>query len=91
MTGDGAEHVIYAFYPDFPDPGVRERLDALRPAVEDACASSAVPCHFVDLRPTFVGRSTEYTDLSGMIPNALGSEATARAIWSVLQRECIAQ
>lgn len=91
MAEDGVEHVVYAFYPDPLDAAVRERMDALRPLIEEACRSSPVPCHWLDLRPTFEGRYGEYVTSDGLNPTALGSEATAGAIWSVMREHCIAQ
>jgi len=54
------------------------------------CAASAVPCHWVDLRPTLAA-SPDYLSADGLIPTARGSEASAGAIWATMQRECIAQ
>jgi hypothetical protein len=90
MASDGVAHVLYAFYPDFADTALRDELDALRPLVEDVCGASDVPCHFVDLRPAFL-EHPEYIDASGVLPTAAGAQAAAHAIWSVMQRECIAQ
>lgn len=90
MADDEVTHVVYAFYPDYEDVGLRDKLDALRPLVQSSCATSAAPCHFLDLRPTFSGHS-DYVDSSGVLPTAAGAEATAQAIWSLMQRECIAQ
>jgi hypothetical protein len=91
MAADGVSEVIYAFYPDAVDAGMRERLDALRVLIEPVCASSPVPCHWVDLRPTLSGAPGEYLSADGLIPTAAGSEASAGAIWATMQRECIAQ
>jgi hypothetical protein len=91
MESERVEQVLYAFYPDYQNTALREKLDALRPLVTDACAVSQVPCTFVDLRPTFEGRIAEYTDAGGLFPSALGAEATAQTIWSAMQEQCIAQ
>lgn len=91
MAGDGVQDVVYLFYPDYDDAGIRDEVDALRPLIEATCAESAAPCHFVDLRPAFSGHVTEYTDASGVLPSALGAEAAAQAIWSAMQDSCIAQ
>ncbi len=90
MASDGVGRVVYVFYPDYEDPTLRETLDALRPLVESACAESATPCDLVDLRPVFEGRLSEYTDAGRILPNALGAEATANAIWSRLNADCAA-
>jgi hypothetical protein len=91
MADDGVEHVVYAFYPDPVDAGLREKMDALRPLIELACETSSVPCHWLDLRPTFAGRYEDYIQPDGMNPTAAGSEATAGAIWATLRASCIAQ
>lgn len=91
MSDDEVTSVVYVFYPDYEDDATREKVDALRPLIEDTCAQIPVPCHFLDLRPTFADHLAEYTDASGILPSDLGAEASARAIWSVMQDECIAQ
>ncbi len=90
MAADGVSDVVYAFYPDPTDPEMLERMDALRRLIEPVCAASPVPCHWVDLRAT-LGASPDYMSADGLIPTALGSEASAGAIWSTMQEECIAQ
>ncbi|HEY3499571.1 MAG TPA: hypothetical protein VGK73_33000 [Polyangiaceae bacterium] len=91
MASDGVAHVIYAFYPDPVDAGVREKMDALRPEVEAACGRSPVPCHFLDLRPVFEGRYADYIAADGLNPTAAGSLAAASAIWATMQEHCVAQ
>jgi hypothetical protein len=91
MATDGVEHVVYTFYPDPPDPALKAAVDALRPLLASACAASPVPCHWLDLRSTFAGRESSYLDPAGTSPTDLGAEASANAIWSVMQLECIAQ
>lgn len=91
MAADGVQHVVYAFYPDPVDSALREEVDVLRPLIQAACESSPLPCHWLDLRPTFDGRYDELVQADGMNPTAAGAEATARAIWAVMQRQCIAQ
>jgi hypothetical protein len=90
MAADGVAHVVYAFYPDPVDPAMLERMDALRTMIEPACAGSAVPCHWVDLRESLVG-GVEHLSAEGLIPTAVGSEVSATAIWGTMQRECVAQ
>jgi len=91
MGDRGVAHVIYVFYPNPIETPVRERVDALRPLIQEACATSAVPCRFIDLRPVFEGRYPEYILMDGLNPTAAGSQATARAIWETMQEYCIAQ
>jgi hypothetical protein len=90
MATDGVEAVIYFFYPDPEDPSLRARFDVLRPLMEATCDASPVGCHFLDLRPTFEGHG-DFLLAGGIIPTAAGSTATAAAIWSLMQRRCIAQ
>lgn len=91
MADDGVADVVYVFYPNPQREDVRERMDALRPLIEDACETSPVPCHFLDLRPVFEGRYDEFVQADGLNPTAAGSQATADAIWAILQEFCIAQ
>jgi len=91
LQSDGVSDVVYVFYPDPQDVAVLERMNALRPLVQEICVSSELPCHFVDLRPVFEGRYAEYIHIDGLNPTAAGSEATAGAIWSVMQEHCVAQ
>jgi hypothetical protein len=91
MAADGVSDVLYAFYKDNLDVSLREKIDALRPLIQAACENSPVPCHWLDLRPTFAGHYDEYVLPDGMNPTDAGSRATAEAIWATMQRECIAQ
>ncbi len=91
MATDGVEQVVYVFYPDPVDEGIRAKMDVLRPLIQATCEGSAVPCVWIDLRPTFDGRYGEYILADGMNPTDAGSSATAAAIWAVLQQNCIAQ
>jgi hypothetical protein len=80
MAQDAIEHVIWFFYPDPSDAELRAKVDVLRPLLQDACESSAAPCHWLDLQPTFAEHESEYL-----------FTATAAAIWSTMQAYCIAQ
>jgi hypothetical protein len=91
MADDGVERVVYAFYPDPLDPTLRDKIDALRPLLRDACAASPVACTFVDLRPAFEGHYDAYIMSDGINPNADGAQAAAQAIWSSMKASCIAQ
>jgi len=88
---DGVQHVIYAFYPDPVDSTMRARVDAFRPLAESACASSPVPCAWLDLRPVFAGHYGEYIQSDGLDPTAAGSQASATAIAALMRDQCIAQ
>jgi hypothetical protein len=91
MSDDAVSDVVYVFYPNPPDEALRERVGALRPLVQAACEGSSVNCHWLDLRPIFEGNYDEYLPMGGLYPTDEGAEATARGIWSLMQRECIAQ
>lgn len=91
MAADGVEHVVYGFYPNPVDASTRAKVDALRPSIQAACEASALPCHWLDLRPVFEGRYDEYVLPDGMNPTPAGSQATAAAVWDVFARNCIAQ
>jgi hypothetical protein len=91
MAEDGVIDVVYAFYPDALDAPTREKLDAMRPLIRVACDEAATRCHWLDLRETFEGRYDDYIGADGYNPTTAGSEAAATAIWTLMQRNCIAQ
>jgi len=91
MAQDGVQHVVYFFYPDPVDVALQAKMDVLRPLVQGACASSPVSCHWLDLRPTFAGHYADYVLADGRNPTDAGSAATAAAIWTTMQQNCIAQ
>jgi lysophospholipase L1-like esterase len=93
MGSDGVETVVYFFYPENQKNAVqKEKIDVLRSLLQEVCASSVSPkCYEVDLRPVFEGHFTEYVMSDGIHPTAAGSQASAEAIWSVMQANCIAQ
>lgn len=88
VAGDGTvEHIIYMLNPELPSiPGVA----ALRPGLTAACASSEVPCYFLDLQPLWAGRP-EYTARDGIQASEVGGEVIADQIWAIMQDNCIAQ
>ncbi len=53
VASDGTvEHIVYFLVPELATiPGV----GAMRPRLQQACAESSVPCHFIDLQPYWVG------------------------------------
>jgi len=88
MADGGVESVVYWFYPDFlADAGLRARIDVLRPMIQGACAASPVPCHFVDLRPSFPGR-TDYFGSDGIVLSPEGAAVAAAAVWGEIERGC---
>ncbi|MES1175611.1 MAG: SGNH/GDSL hydrolase family protein [Myxococcales bacterium] len=91
MAADHVQHVVYVFYPDPGDANVRARVDALRPLIQSACESAALPCHWLDLRAVFAGHYAEYIQADQLNPTDAGSQASAQAIWDVMTQSCIAQ
>lgn len=91
IADQGVEGVVYVSYPDPEPEAVRARLDVLRPMLEQVCSGSPVPCHFLDLRPIFADNHDEYIADDGLNPTAAGSQATAEAIWTLMEQNCIAQ
>lgn len=91
MADDGVLQIVFLGYPDPVPEAPRAKMDALRPLLESACAESEVPCHWLDLRPVFEGHYDEYIEGDGLNPTAAGAEATAHALWELMERECIAQ
>ncbi len=84
-AGGSVEHVIYFLCPDLPGiPGVA----TLRPLLQQACADSDVPCHFLDLDRLW---RPEYTAATGYQANEAGAIVIADALWELMQDNCIAQ
>lgn len=84
LAEDDVREVVYVFYPNTVDEGLRSKVDVLRPLIENACQESAVTCHWLDLRPIFEGRLDELIEDDDLNPTAAGSQATAAAIVSAL-------
>ena len=91
MAAGGVTDVVYVFYPDPVDSTLADKIAALRPLARTACAQSAVPCHWLDLRTVFADHSADYLSADGMNPSSAGSQATAAAIEQLLVTACIAQ
>jgi hypothetical protein len=92
MAAGGVEHVVFFFYPDYVgDARIKATVDVLRPLVEERCANAPLPCHWLDLRPTFDGNYGEYILPDGRNPTTAGSLASAEAIWGLMQQHCVAQ
>src|SRR5690606_41037765 len=74
MAQDGAEKVVYYFYPDpvgnFASGGLRTCLDELRPKMKAVCDALTSPkCYWLDLRETsWRGNESAYTS-DGIHPN----------------------
>lgn len=85
---EGVTRVLFVFYPDPLVPAVRERVDVLRPLVEEVCGASDL-CHFIDLRPVFEGRYDVYIQEDGLNPTEAGSRAVAEAVGEALDELCV--
>jgi hypothetical protein len=88
VANDGTvEQIIYFLVPQLPStPGVA----AVQPQMQAACAQSTVPCYFLDLNPIWQGHP-EYTASNGVLASDAGGEAIGDAIWSIMQKNCVAQ
>lgn len=88
VASDGTvEHIVYFLMPELPTiPGVA----TMRPLLKHACAESAVPCHFLDLQPLWLGHP-EYTAPDGVQSSEAGARVIADSIWAIMQDNCIAQ
>ena len=89
MAEDGVEDVLFVYYPDPTDAGLREKVDTLRPLLQAACADHPTRCHWVDLRRAFEGHPDYLVD--GINPSPAGSRASAAEIWSAMRHSCAAQ
>ncbi|MGD0838660.1 MAG: hypothetical protein ABSB49_18645 [Polyangia bacterium] len=86
VASDGTvQHIVYFLYPELQTiPGVA----ALRPGVQQACKDSLTPCDFLDLQPLW---APEYTAADGIDASDAGASLIANQIWTIMQRNCIAQ
>ncbi len=91
MADNGVTNVVYVFYPDPQDDGIREIIDVLRPLLQAVCETSSAACHWVDLRPRFEGNYDEFVTEGGLNPTEQGAQAAAEEIWALMQTQCIAQ
>jgi hypothetical protein len=91
VRNDGTvQHIIYFLTPELPGiPGVA----ALRPLLQQTCAQSTVPCHFLDLQNDLQPPwAPEYASGEPIpVPTDAGGRAIAEAIWKIMQQACIAQ
>jgi len=87
---DGVEHVVYFFYGDPVDnPTLKDGIDLMRPLLQNACGRSAVPCHWLDLRPLFAGHP-EYVGTDGLVFTDAGATVAAAATFAFMQKQCLA-
>jgi lysophospholipase L1-like esterase len=88
MGNDGVIKVVYFFYPEpqYDLGGLKAKLDVLRPLIQNVVNSSNNPiCYWLDLRPVFEGHYGEYITSDGIHPTSAGCQATANAIWDIIQ------
>jgi len=89
MADDGVVHVVYFFYPDpIGNDAVKERLDVLRPVIENVCGQVPIACHWIDLRPIFAGHS-DYLASDGLVFSDAGAAVCAQSAWQRLQQRCV--
>lgn len=87
---DGVEHVVYFFYADaVGNPALNDGLQLLRPLLQNVCGRSAVACHWLDLRPVFMGHP-EYVGSDGLVFTDAGASAAAAATFALMQQQCVA-
>jgi hypothetical protein len=87
---DGVEQLVHFFYGDPVDnPSLKDGIDLLRPLLRNACGRSPVPCHWLDLRPTFA-EHPEYVGADGFVFSDAGAAAAAQSTFELLQARCIA-
>lgn len=90
MLDDGVEHLVYFFYPDvLSNAGLKEGIDELRPVIQNACGRSALPCHFLDLRPIFAGHNDYLTGADGLVFSDTGARVAAFAVWDLVEARCL--
>jgi hypothetical protein len=88
VARDGTvEHIVYFLYPEL---STIAGVAALRPGMQEACAASTVPCHFLDLQPLWAGLP-EHTGSDNIHPSTTGGTVIAEAIWAIMQENCVAQ
>lgn len=89
----GVSQVIYAFYSDPSDDAdnasLEASLDVMRPFIENACGRAAIPCHFLDLRPSFAGHP-EYLGPDGIVWSSAGATVSAADVLGVVVDRCAA-
>jgi len=92
-AADGVAQVIYAFYSDPSDDptnaSLKASLDVMRPFIQNACGRAAIPCHFLDLRPSFTDHP-DYLGPDGIVWSDAGAVASAGDILGVLVDRCAA-
>lgn len=90
MEKNGLVKLFYLFYPDAQGglaTMLNPNLNRLRPMIQDTVLKSTTPKgYFLDLRPTFQGKYSQYILSDGIHPTQAGSYAAADAIWAEMQK-----
>lgn len=89
MNQTGTERIFLFFYPTPNDPLLASNFDRLRPLLEQECQASATPCDFLDLRPIIDPHRDVYLDETAVFPTTAGSDATAGALFGLLELHCV--
>jgi len=87
MGTDGVLKVVYFFYANpVNDSGLQAKLDVLRPLIQNVVQNSVSPIgYWLDLRPVFAGKYSQYILSDGIHPTPAGCQATAQAIWDLMK------
>lgn len=89
MAESGVQQIVYMSYPTSrADAGFQAGLDVLRPLMRNICGQSPVPCHWLDLRPTFSGHD-DYLGPDGIVFSDSGADAAAAAVWDLMVKRCV--
>ena len=89
MANDGVQEVVFFFYPRPDDTTLATKFELLGAELEQVCASSIVPCHFIYLAPLFEEERDTLLTGMGLFPTSEGAEVTAGALFSSMQAACI--
>lgn len=91
-TGGTRQHIVFVLIPEVPGlPGTWPGLAGIRSGIQEACAASQVPCHFLDLQPIFAGHMDYYLSTDRVNVSAAGAAVTGKKVWKLMQNNCIAQ
>lgn len=89
MSTDGVRKLVWIWYPDPQQDlgGLKAKLEVLRPMIQNLVDNSVTPkCYWLDLRPIFAGKYSQYITADGIHPTSAGCKATADAVWSLMQQ-----
>ncbi len=93
MATDGVLKAVYFWMPDpvgSQYSNLKSCLDTTRPKIKSLCEGLTSPkCYYVDLRESWNGHP-EYTS-DGIHPTSAGDKASAKQIWDVMVKNCVAQ